>query len=69
MECPLVEVAPGRLSGAPVIRHSRVRPDDLVQNREQGAQWLADAHDLPLQTVASILAFYEQHANQSAPAA
>ena len=67
-ECPLVEMAPGRLSGAPVILHCRIWPGDLVQNQEQGAQRLAGAHDLPLQTVASILALHEQRARRSAPA-
>jgi uncharacterized protein (DUF433 family) len=33
-ECPVVEIVPGKLSGAPVVVHSRVRPEDLVVNRE-----------------------------------
>ena len=59
-ECPLVETVPGKLSGAPVIVHSRVRPDDLVVNREEGPDWLAENYDLPLETVKTVLAFYER---------
>jgi uncharacterized protein (DUF433 family) len=58
-ECPVVEVVPGRVSGVPVIVHSRVRPDDLVANREEGPEWLAKNYALPLDTVRAVLAFYE----------
>ena len=26
-DCPMVEIVPGKVSGAPVIAHPRVRPD------------------------------------------
>jgi uncharacterized protein (DUF433 family) len=68
LECPLMECVPGRLSGVPVIKHTRVRPDDLVVNRDEGAEWLAEAYRLPLATVREVLAFYEQHKQQLAPA-
>ena len=47
LQCPAFEAVPGRLSGVPVIRHSRVRPEDLIVNRDQGAAWLARNHGLP----------------------
>jgi uncharacterized protein (DUF433 family) len=59
-ECPLVEIVPGKLSGFPVIVHSRVRPDELVANRDEGQEWLAENYELPLQTVRDVLAFYER---------
>jgi uncharacterized protein (DUF433 family) len=59
-DCPVVEVVPDKVSGAPVIVHSRVRPDDLVVNREEGPEWLAENFGLPLETVRTILAFYER---------
>lgn len=65
--CPLVETVPGRMSGVPVIRRSRVRPEDLLENREQGAEWLADAHGLALDDVKAVLAFYDQRQRQLAP--
>ena len=58
--CPTVEVVPGKLSGAPVIVHSRVRPDDLIRNREEGPEWLAENYSLPIETVRAVLAFYER---------
>jgi len=39
--CSLVETVPGKLSGAPVIVHSRVRPKELIINRDEGPDWLA----------------------------
>ncbi len=58
-DCPLVEVVPGKLSGAPVIVHSRVRPEDLVTNRAEGLDWLAENYALPVDTVRAVLDFYE----------
>ena len=67
-DCPLIEKVPGKLGGAPVIRRSRVRPDDLLVNREEGEEWLADAYRLPPGTVRQVLAFYDQHQERLAPA-
>lgn len=67
-DCPLIERVPGKLGGAPVIRRSRVRPDDLLVNREEGEEWLADAYRLPPGTVRQVLAFYDQHQERLAPA-
>jgi len=57
-----------KLPGVPVIRHSRVRPDDLLANRAEGKAWLSDAFDLPLSTVRAVLAFYDERRKQLAPA-
>jgi uncharacterized protein (DUF433 family) len=67
-DCPLIERVPGKVSGAPVIKHSRVRAEDLVVNRAEGEAWLADAYDLPVTTVREVLAFYEHHKRQLASA-
>jgi uncharacterized protein (DUF433 family) len=56
-----VETVPGKLSGQPVIRHSRMRPDDLVANKGLGTEWLAEHHSLPGQVVRDVLSFYERH--------
>ena len=50
-ECAAVETVPGRLSGAPVIKGSRVRPEDLIVNRAEGQAWLAENYELPIETV------------------
>ncbi len=60
-ECPVIEVVPGRMSGAPVLRNTRVRPQDLLANIDEGPEWLAEAHGLNLADVRAMLAFYERH--------
>src|SRR4051794_12682501 len=59
-ECAEVEIVPGKLSGRPVIKGSRVRPEDLIVNRDEGTEWLAENHGLPLETVREVLAFYDR---------
>ena len=61
LDCPVTEQVRGRMSGVPVLRHSRVRPADLLGNIEQGPEWLADNHDLPVADVKAVLAFYRRH--------
>ena len=60
-QCAVVETVPGRLSGEPVIKDSRVRPDDLVVNRAEGEAWLAENYSLPVETVREVLRFYDRH--------
>ncbi len=67
-DCPSIEVVPGRMSGAPVLRHSRVRPEDILANKDEGAEWLAEAHGLALEDVVAVLAFYERYGQELAPA-
>lgn len=67
LDCSGIEVIPGKLSGAPVIKHSRVRPEDVVVNRGEGEAWLAYAYDLPVEVVREVLSFYESHQDQLAP--
>lgn len=62
--CPLVESLPGKLSGCPVIAGSRVRPDDLIVNRAEGAAWLTENYDLPLETVRAVLEFHDRVAGR-----
>jgi uncharacterized protein (DUF433 family) len=59
-DCPAVEVVPGKLSRAPVIVRSRVQPEDLVANRAEGPEWLAENYAVPVDTVRTVLAFYER---------
>ncbi len=68
MDCPLIERVPGKVSGAPIIKRSRVRPEDLVVNRAEGEEWLSYAYDLPVETVRGVLAFYVEHQRHLAPA-
>lgn len=63
-DCPVIEVVPGRMSGAPVLRGSRTRPQDVLANASQGARWIADAHGLPVADVRAVLAFHAQHSDE-----
>ena len=60
-ECAAVETVPGRMSGAPVIKGSRVRPDDLIVNRAEGEAWLAENFELPIEMVREVQSFYDRH--------
>jgi uncharacterized protein (DUF433 family) len=63
-DCLAIERVPGKVSGVPVIVHSRVRPDDLVVNRDEGPEWLAENYSLPLETVKAVLAFYDRESGR-----
>jgi uncharacterized protein (DUF433 family) len=47
LECPLIEQLQGKMSGAPVLRHTRMRSQDIISNEEMGAEWIAKAHEEP----------------------
>lgn len=36
-ECPLIEEVPGKMSGRPVIKGTRVQPETIVDNFEGGS--------------------------------
>jgi uncharacterized protein (DUF433 family) len=59
-DCPLVERIPGKVSGGPTIVNSRVRHNDLIANRNEGADWLAENYSLLLESVRAMLAFYDR---------
>jgi uncharacterized protein (DUF433 family) len=58
-ECAVVETVPGRMGGQPVVKDSRVRPEDLLVNRSEGVAWLAENHGLRVEAVREVLAFYD----------
>ncbi len=62
-DCAVIEQIPGKMSGAPVLRHSRVRPQDILANVEQGPEWIAEAHCLPVNDVRQVLEFYNAHSD------
>jgi uncharacterized protein (DUF433 family) len=49
---PLVEVVPGKVSGVPILKHSRVQADSIVENFESGSpvEEIADNFDIPEDT-------------------
>ncbi len=60
-ECEAIEPVPGRMAGQSVICNSRVRPEDLLVNREQGVEWLARGHGLAPETIREVFAFHDAH--------
>jgi uncharacterized protein (DUF433 family) len=66
-ECPLIETVPGRMSGQPVLRGTRVRPQDLLINREEGIDWLARGHGIEPETIRKLFAFFDTHKPSCVP--
>ena len=58
-DCELVEVVPGKVSGAPIIRHTRVPADTIIENYEGGSDVaeIADNFSIPESTVRELLAY------------
>ena len=61
LSCEWVEAVPGRLSGVPVIRGTRVTPETVMLNRELGVDEVAAQFRLPASAVESVLSFWEEH--------
>ena len=66
LACEAIEAVPGKLSGAPVIRASRVRPEDLINNLDLTEEQLASEFGLEQTVVHEVLRFYHQHTDQLA---
>jgi uncharacterized protein (DUF433 family) len=66
-ECAAIETEPGRMAGQPVIKNSRVRPEDLLANRDQGVEWLAKGHGLKPEVIREVFAFYDAHKRARVP--
>ena len=66
-ECTLIETVPGKMSGAPVLRGTRVRPEDLLVNRDEGIDWLVENFDIPADVIGRLFAFHDRHPAARAP--
>ena len=60
-ECALIETVPGRVGGQPVLRGTRLRPHDLLINRDEGIDWLSRNHGVAPETIRKLFAFYDAH--------
>lgn len=67
LDCPVIEQVPGKVSGAPLIKGSRVRPYDILNNLDLTEEEIAEEFGLRSEDVREVLAFYRQHAGQLAP--
>ena len=57
--CEFVEVTPGKVSGVPLVRGSRVQADAVVENAESGesVEEIAYNFDLNPEDIRGILAY------------
>jgi uncharacterized protein (DUF433 family) len=68
--CELVEQVPGKVSGRPIVRGTRILADTIVQDAELGSS-LEEIHenypDLSLTAIQHLIAFGQSHRIQPAP--
>ena len=57
--CPYVEVIPGKVSGVPLVRNSRVQADAVLENHESGesVEDIAYNFDLNPDDIRAVLAY------------
>ena len=58
-DCPIVEINPRKVSGAPILKGTRVQADAIVENFEGGSpiEEIAENFAIPESTIREILAF------------
>lgn len=65
--CELVERVPGKVSGRPIVRGTRILADTIVQDAELGSP-LEEIHenypDLPLSAIQELISFARLHRTQ-----
>jgi len=56
-DCPLVEINPRKVSGAPILRGTRMPADAIVENYLDGlpAEEIAEVFELPADSVRALL--------------
>jgi uncharacterized protein (DUF433 family) len=60
-ECDLVERAPGKLAGKPVIKGTRVQPEIIVENYEGGSdieEICENYPHVPLEAIRRVIEFH-----------
>lgn len=57
--CPDVEIDPEKLGGTPILKHSRMPAEGIVENYTDGmsADEIAEVFELPVQGVRDLLAY------------
>ncbi len=68
-DCPLVEVVPGKVSGVPLLRGTRLPADTVLSNYEAGSpvEEISDNFDVPEQTIRELLTYPATKQNQPQP--
>jgi uncharacterized protein (DUF433 family) len=61
--CPLVEVKPGVLSGAPVLRGTRMPVDAIIDNYDYGVSIaeIAEQFEITTDRIEAILTYAKSH--------
>ena len=61
-DCPLVESVPGKVSGVPILKGTRVQADAIVENYESGSpiDEISDNFDIPEETIRAVLEYAAQ---------
>jgi uncharacterized protein (DUF433 family) len=62
INCPLVEINPRKLSGAPVLRGTRMQADSILENYADGMapEEIAEVFELPVESVRALVAYAVQ---------
>jgi uncharacterized protein (DUF433 family) len=57
--CEMVEMVPGKVSGVPILKHSRVQADTVLESYELGetVEQIAYSYDLEPQVVEQVIQF------------
>jgi uncharacterized protein (DUF433 family) len=62
-DCELVEVDPERLSGVPILKHTRIQADAIVGNFDSGSpvEEIEDNFGISQDTIRELLAYARTH--------
>ena len=62
--CAEVEIVPGKMGGAPVVKGTRVEPDTILTDYDLGSP-VEEIHEnfptVPVETIRKIIVFARQH--------
>ena len=68
-DCPLVEVIPGKVSGVPLLKGTRLPADTILTNYRSGSpvEEISENFDTPEQTIREILSYAAGKQKQPQP--
>jgi uncharacterized protein (DUF433 family) len=68
-DCPIVEVVPGKVSGVPILKGTRVQADSIVENYESGSpvEEISENFDIPEATIRELLNFAARQQSRLRP--
>ena len=68
-DCPLVKVVPGKVSGVPLLKGTRLPADTVLSNYEAGSpvDEISDNFDVPEKTIRDLLSYAANKQKQPQP--